>query len=101
MFHTRWLNLNDSEIRQTFDTAVHNGYIIARHKMAVFVSSTLMVKNSSSQKLEDEITTVLDQLYVNWIVKVFLYEKLCATYSTILYFHDLNIECATECIDES
>lgn len=38
--------------------------------MAVAISSTLMAKNSSSQKLEDEITILLDQLYTSWIAKV-------------------------------
>jgi len=64
------LNLNETEVRETFDAAIHKGYMLARQRVATMASSVIKTNSSTSSTVEDDITHVLDQLYETWIVKV-------------------------------
>ena len=65
------MNLNESDVRETMDSAVHKGYVMARQKVATMMSSVIKT-NASSHSVEAEITQIIDQLYETWVAKVFL-----------------------------
>ena len=69
IFSPSWMNLNESEVRETMDSAVHKGYMMARQKVATMMSSVIK-SNSSSHSVEADITLIIDQLYESWVAKV-------------------------------
>lgn len=62
------MNLNESDVRETLDSAVHKGYVMTRQKVATMMSS--VIKTNSSHSVEAEITQIIDQLYETWVTKV-------------------------------
>ena len=82
------MNLNESEVRQTMDSAVHKGYMMARQKLATTLSAVIKT-NSSSHSVEAEITQILDQLYETWVGKVYILNLTKIVYSQMELMYSL------------
>lgn len=67
--YLRLLNLNDTDIKKSFDDAVHGAYVIGRQQMVTVVSSYFKTQKSNNSAMEHQVEQFLDQLYYSWAGK--------------------------------